>query len=62
MTMRKSLMAAVGVLGLFVVGCEEKKTTPPPAPKVTPKAPPAPTGATGVTGATVPTTPPPAPK
>ena len=58
MTMRKSFVAAVGVLGLMLVGCEEKKATPPPAPKApAPKAPAAPTG-------TAPATPPatPAPK
>ncbi len=61
---RKSLVIAVGVVGLMVVGCEEKKATPP---KVTPPpAPKAPTGATVPTtppsAPTAPTTPPAAPK
>ena len=44
---RKTLVAAVGVLGLLAVGCEEKKPTPAPA-----KPPPASTGSTGTTGST----------
>ena len=61
---RKGLVIAGSVLGLMMVGCEEKA----PAPKPANPAPKAPTGATvpaapsGATTPTAPTTPPAAPK